>query len=86
MAKEITNTGSDNSGKEPETKLPEPSKKVAAPDPAKIKAVYNGSQPCIFTLNKVEYALHKGETYELPADHSRVKSLLKQQLLTITTK
>jgi hypothetical protein len=85
MAKETTNTGSENTGTSPEVKS-EPSKKVTAPDPAKIKAIYNGAQPCIFTLNNVEYALHKGETYELPADHSRVKSLLKQQLLTITTK
>ena len=48
-----------------------------------ISCEYSSHTSCHFQFNKVEYNLHKGEKYDLPADCETVQNLISQQRLTI---
>lgn len=51
-----------------------------------IKAVYIGKVASFFSHSGIDYALHPGESYSLPAECSHVRSLIGQNLLTTSKK
>lgn len=55
-------------------------------EPAILKCVYNAPTPSFFTHNDIDYCLHMGEAYDLPADCETVQNLLAQNRLTADKK